>query len=132
MNAADQALPTVTGPVLDRAVLAYFAGGSGDLNPLHLDVDFARGAGLDDVIAHGMLSMAVLGRVLTTWTTQDRIRSFRARFTAPTPVGARPVGAGRVVAVEDVDGERRARIELTVSLDDGTVTLAGEAVVAVS
>ena len=41
-----------------RATLALFAGASGDHNPIHIDLDVARSAGLDDVFAHGMLSMA--------------------------------------------------------------------------
>ena len=45
--------------------LALFAGASGDHNPIHIDIDFARKAGMPDVFAHGMLSMAWLGRLLT-------------------------------------------------------------------
>ena len=48
-----------------RLTLALYCGASGDHNPLHVDIDFARAAGLDDVIAHGMLAMAYLGRFLT-------------------------------------------------------------------
>jgi hypothetical protein len=83
-----------------------------------------------DVFAHGMLSMAHLGRMLTGWVPQDRIRSFEVRFTAVTPLYARPVCTGRVIAIEDHEGERRARVELTTTIDDGTVTLRGTAVVA--
>ncbi len=123
-------LPPLQGPTLTRTVLALFAGGSGDLNPIHLDLDVARSAGLDDVFAQGMLSMAVLGRLLTGWTEQRNLRSFRVRFASITPVNAEPLCSGTVVAVDEVDGERRATIELCVTLADGTVTLTGDAVVA--
>ncbi|GAA0612015.1 dihydroxy-acid dehydratase [Sporichthya brevicatena] len=126
------ALPSLSGPALTRTVLALFAGGSGDLNPIHLDLDVARSAGLDDVFAQGMLSMAVLGRLLTGWTDQRNLRSFRVRFATITPVNAQPRCTGTVVSVDEVDGERRATIDLTVTLADGTVTLTGDAVVAVS
>lgn len=73
---------------VDRTVLALFAGGSGDHNPLHIDIDFARShGGRDDVIGHGMLTMAVLGRHVTTLCPQRQMKDFSVRFVAPTQVG---------------------------------------------
>jgi len=43
--------------------IAAYAEASGDLNPIHLDDDFARSVGLPGVIAHGMLQMGLLARV---------------------------------------------------------------------
>ncbi|GEL17280.1 MaoC/PaaZ C-terminal domain-containing protein [Pseudonocardia asaccharolytica] len=125
-------LPPLALPPISRTTLALFGPASGDLNPIHLDLDVARSAGLDDVLAHGMLSMAYLGRLLTGWVDQRRLRSFGVRFTAVTPVHGRPTCTGRVVSIEEVDGERRATLELAVTLADGTVTVAGSAVIAVS
>jgi acyl dehydratase len=122
--------PLVIAPI-SRTTLALFAGGSGDHNPIHLDLDVARSAGLDDVFAQGMLSMAYLGRLLTGWAPQQNLRSFEVRFVAITPIHGRPTLTGRVTALEAVDGERRATLELTATLSDGTVTLTGTAVVAV-
>jgi acyl dehydratase len=119
-------LPTLQLPPISRTTLALFAGASGDHNPIHIDLDVARSAGLDDVFAHGMLSMAYLGRLLTDWVPQDRIRSYSVRFTAITPVGAAPQCTGTVVAI---DGGL-ATIELLVTLADGTATLSGDAVIA--
>lgn len=123
-------LPPLGLAPISRATLALFAGASGDHNPIHIDIDNAKSAGMDDVFAHGMLSMAYLGRLLTNWVPQRDIRSFGVRFAAITPVHATPTCTGRVTSIEDVDGERRARIELAVTLADGTTTLAGDAVVA--
>ncbi|GAA1395061.1 MaoC family dehydratase [Pseudonocardia kongjuensis] len=120
-------LPPLQLPPVSRTTLALYAGASGDHNPIHVDLDVARSTGLDDVFAHGMLSMAYLGRLLTGWVEQDRIRSFRVRFTAVTPVHAVPTCTGRVVAVRD----GLATLEVAVSLSDGTVTLLGDATVAV-
>jgi hypothetical protein len=72
-----------------------------------------------------MLSMAYLGRLLTNWVPQERIRSFKARFVAITPLYARPTCTGRVVAIND----GLATLELAVTLADGTTTVRGEAVV---
>ena len=119
-------LPPLALPPISRTTLALFAGASGDHNPIHIDLDVARSAGLDDVFAHGMLSMAHLGRLLTGWVPQERIRSYRVRFAAITPVLAQPTCTGTVTAVED----GLATVELVVTLADGTVTLTGDAVVA--
>ncbi|HEX4356410.1 MAG TPA: MaoC/PaaZ C-terminal domain-containing protein [Pseudonocardia sp.] len=123
-------LPPLELPPITRTTLALFGPASGDLNPIHLDLDVARSAGLDDVFAHGMLSMAYLGRLLTNWVPQDRVRSFAVRFAAITPVHAQPTCTGRVVSIDRVDGERRAGLELAVTLADGTTTLIGSATVA--
>ncbi|HEY1974204.1 MAG TPA: MaoC/PaaZ C-terminal domain-containing protein [Pseudonocardia sp.] len=125
-------LPALELAPISRTTLALFGPASGDLNPIHLDIDVARSAGLEDVFAHGMLSMAYLGRLVTSWVDQRQIRSFAVRFAAITPIHARPTCTGRVVSIGEVDGERRAELELTVTLADGTVTLAGSASVAVS
>jgi len=49
---------------ITRTTLALFAGASNDHNPIHIDIDFARAAGVDDVFTHGRLSMAYLRRLL--------------------------------------------------------------------
>jgi acyl dehydratase len=124
-------LPPLQVDPISRLTLALFAGASGDHNPMHVDLDAAKSVGLPDVFAHGMLLMAYLGRLLTNWVPQDRIRSYRVRFAAITPVHGQPTCTGRVTHIEDVDGERRASVELAVTLADGTTTLTGDAVVAV-
>jgi len=125
-------LPPLELPPITRTTLALFGPASGDLNPIHIDIDVARSVGLDDVFAHGMLSMAYLGRLLTNWVPQDRIRTFEVRFAAITPVHAQPTCTGRVVSINEVDGERRADLELAVTLADGTVTLTGTATIAIA
>ncbi|GAO70694.1 MaoC family dehydratase [Comamonas sp. E6] len=52
------ALPALELSPISRTTLALFAGASGDHNPIHIDTDFARKAGMPDVFAHGMLGMA--------------------------------------------------------------------------
>ena len=123
---AGDPLPELRPGRITRSMLALFAGASGDHQPSHLDIDAARAKGRDDVIAHGMLMMAILGRMLTDFAPQDRIRSFKARFVAVTPVNAEPVCSGRVV--ELVGGI--ARLELEAQLADGTVVVRGEAEIA--
>ncbi len=128
-------LPPLTVPPISRLTLALFAGASGgDHNPIHVDLDAAKSAGMPDVFAHGMLSMAYLGgRLLTNWVPQENLRSFRVRFASITPpVHGQPTCSGRVSAIQEVDGEKRATVDLTVTLADGTVTLSGDAVIAIN
>jgi acyl dehydratase len=118
-------LPALTLPAISRTTLALFAGGSGDHNPIHIDLDVAREAGLTDVFAHGMLSMAYLGRLLTDVFPHASVKQFSSRFAAITPVGAVPTCHGQITDV--ADGQITA--QLRVVLADGTVTLTGQAVI---
>lgn len=124
-------LPPLAIADVSRTTLALFAGASGDHNPIHIDIDVARSAGMEDVFAPGMLSMAYLGRLITNWVPQERIRSFEVRFVSITPVHAAPTCRGEVASVETIDGQRLARLDLVVSLADGVVTLTGNAMVAI-
>ena len=84
----------------------------------------ARAKGRDDVIAHGMLIMAYMSRLLTDVVPQQRIRSFSTRFVAITPVHASPRCTGRVVAI----GDGLATVELATHLADGKLVAQGTAV----
>ena len=124
------ALPAFTTEPLTRTTLALYCGASGDHNPVHVDIDFARRAGYPDVFAHGMLSMAWLGRLLTNWVPQARIREFGVRFTAITQVGEAITCTGTVTEVFEAGGERLARLTVQTANAAGQVKLAGDAVVA--
>ena len=129
VNVGD-ALPPPALPPVSRTMLALYAGASGDHNPIHIDIDFARAAGMPDVFAHGMLSMAWLGRLLTNWAPQRDLREFSVRFSAMTHVGERIVATGRIVEKLARDGERLVRIALETANEAGEVKLAGDALVA--
>lgn len=128
--ALGERLPPLAYPPLSRQTLALFAGASGDHNPIHLDTDFARAAGHPDVFAQGMLGMARLARLLTGAVPQARLRSLAVRFTAVTHVGDALRCDGEVIERLVADGEACARLALTARTADGTVTLRGEAVIA--
>ena len=119
-------------PAINRHRLALYCGASGDHNPIHVDVDFARSAGMPDVIAHGMLSMAWLGRLLTQWVPQSQLREYSVRFAAITQVGERITCAGEVTEKFERDGQACARLTLTTTNEQGQVKLAGDAVIALA
>jgi acyl dehydratase len=124
-------LPEVTFGPVQRTTLARYAGASGDYNPIHIDIDFARDAGLRDVFAHGMLSMAQIGRVVTDWAGIARVRSIGVRFAALTQIGDVLSCKGQIVERFNFDGVTLLRIELSALIQNGDTTVVGEAEVRV-
>jgi acyl dehydratase len=49
----------------DKYLPHRYAGASGDFNPIHIDVEFAREVGLPSNILHGLYSMAQVARACT-------------------------------------------------------------------
>jgi acyl dehydratase len=127
-----QELPPLMLPAVNRSTLALFAGASGDHNPVHIDIDFARRAGMPDVFAHGMLGMAWMCRLLTQWVPQSRLRKVDARFAGITQLGHVISCRGKVAEIVEHQGERCARVELSTSNQYGQVRIAGEALVALA
>ena len=123
-------LPEIDLPPIDRTMLALFAGASGDHNPIHIDIDFARRAGMADVFAHGMLSMAWLGRLLTGWVPQRAIRSFGVRFLGIAHLGNAIRCTGSVVERLERDGEQLLRVEVEAVNQYGERKVLGEALIA--
>ena len=74
---------------LDRATLKAYADASGDQNPIHQNEDFAVSVGLPNVIAHGMLTMALVGKFVTDWAGGSAaVKEFSGRFVKPVIVPA--------------------------------------------
>lgn len=123
-------LPALQLPPVNRTTLALFAGASGDHNPIHIDTDVARRAGMPDVFAQGMLGMAWLARVITGWVPQSQLRRLDARFQGITHLGNAICCSGRVVEKLDYNGEHCVRIELKSANQFGQTKIVGEAMVA--
>jgi len=124
------ALPALDLPPISRLALALYCGASGDHNPIHVDSDFAKSAGMPDVFAHGMLSAAWLARVLTNWVPQSAIRSLDVRFAAITHVGERITCTAKIAEKFELEGQRCVKLQLATANQDGLTKLTGEALVA--
>jgi acyl dehydratase len=117
-----------------RADLVRYAGASGDFNPIHWSDRTATAVGLPGVIAHGMFTMALAGRAVTSWAGDPGgVVEFAVRFTKPVVVpdddaGAELVVGGVVRAVE----HGIAEIELTVTSGGEKVLAQAKARVRVS
>ncbi|MCY1186702.1 hypothetical protein D9M71_675560 [compost metagenome] len=87
---------------------------------------------MPDVFAHGMLSAAYLGRLLTQWVPQKQVRSLALRFTGITQLAHTPICTGKVTEKFEESGEKRVRVEIRCANQYGEDKLVGEAVVALS
>jgi len=132
---SEVAVGDVIGPVtvpVARETLVAYANASLDQNPIHQDEEFARSVGLPDVIAHGMLTMATAGRVVTEWVGDPgAIESYSVRFSKPVVVPDDDTGATvqiTAVVAEKLDSGRVA-VDLTATSDDHEVLTQARAVV---
>ena len=74
---------------IDRAMLKAYADASGDQNPIHQNEEFAVSVGLPNVISHGMLTMALVGKYVSDWAGgAATVKEFSARFVKPVIVPA--------------------------------------------
>jgi acyl dehydratase len=116
-------LPPLT-VLVDRAQLVRYAGASGDFNPIHWNQRVAEEVGLPGVIAHGMLTMALAGRIVTDWLGDPaRVVEYGVRFTRPVVV---PDPGGAIVEITAVigavdDAAGTARVDVTARFEGQTV-----------
>lgn len=115
---------------VNRAMLALYAGASGDHVPLHIDTDVARKAGMPDVFAHGMLVAAWLGRMLTDAAGVSALRELDMRFTGITHLHNQITCRATVRELFEEQGERRARLDVLAENQYGQAKVVGKAVVA--
>ena len=117
---------------LKRVNLVKYAGASGDFNVIHWNERVARSVGLPDVIAHGMLTMALAGRFLTELAGDPgAVTEYGVRFSAPVVVPDDDKGATVEVAgtvTERLDG-RRVAVDVTARTDGAKVLTRARAVV---
>jgi acyl dehydratase len=125
-------IPKIVLPPISRHQLALYCGGSGDHNPIHVDIDFAKKFGFKDVFAHGMLSMAFLGRIVTGWVPQKQVRGLGTRFTSITWVGDVITVSGKVTGKREANGETVVDLEVKCTNQSGQDTLQGHATVALA
>jgi len=122
-------IPEIKKPPISRATLALYAGASNDDTDIHIDSDAAKAAGLGDVIGHGMLSMAYLGQILTRNFQPSEIIEFGTRFTNITHLRDELVCTGEVIDVYEEAEQRRVKLKLLVTNQEGDVKLEAEAIV---
>ncbi|ASY12446.1 acyl dehydratase [Candidatus Planktophila dulcis] len=111
---------------LDRALLKAYADASGDQNPIHQNEEFALSVGLPNVIAHGMLTMALVGKYVSDFAGGSaNVLEYSARFIKPVivPAGEKVDLTVTATVAEAADG----KISLTLSATSAGVKVLGMA-----
>ena len=118
--------------IINRELLIGYANASGDQNPIHQDEALAKSVGLENVIAHGMFTMALAGRYVSALQGSAAVREFSARFVKPVVVPADTdvelIVSGKVLEVT----ESTAKIELSAYCNEVKVLGMAKAVIALS
>ena len=111
---------------LDRELLKHYAEASGDQNPIHQNEEFAVSVGLPNVIAHGMLTMALVGKYISDFAGGSaKVVEFGARFTKPVIV---PAGQKVDLTVSATVAEiSEGKISITLSATSAGVKVLGMA-----
>ena len=112
--------------LLDRALLKQYADASGDQNPIHQNEEFALSVGLPNVIAHGMLTMALVGKYVSDFAGGSaNVLEYSARFTKPVivPAGEQVDLTVSATVTEIVDG----KVSLNLSATSAGVKVLGMA-----
>jgi acyl dehydratase len=111
---------------LDRALLKAYADASGDQNPIHQNEEFALSVGLPNVIAHGMLTMALVGKYVSDFAGGSaNVLEYSARFIKPVivPLGEKVDLTVSATVSEVFDG----KVSLSLSATSAGVKVLGMA-----
>ena len=111
---------------LDRALLKAYADASGDQNPIHQNEEFAVSVGLPNVIAHGMLTMALVGKYISDFAGGSaHVLEFSSRFIKPVivPLGEKVDLTVSATVAEIADG----KVSLSLSATSAGIKVLGMA-----
>ena len=117
---------------ITRELLVSYANASGDQNPIHQNEEFAKSVGLPDVIAHGMLTMALAGKYVSDIAGSAAVKEFSARFTKPVVVPANTTVELTVSAKVASIESGLAKIEITAAVGDVKVLGMAKATISLS
>ncbi len=113
---------------LKRTQIVQYAGASGDYNPIHTDEVFAtKVAGYPSVFAHGMLTMAMSGKMLTNWVGDGRLTRYGVRFTSQVWPGDDLEATAVVENIREEGGRHYVDLKIETVNQKGAVVLAGYA-----
>jgi acyl dehydratase len=135
LTAGKQLAPLVKPPIT-REQLAAYADASGDHNLIHLNDDAARMAGLDGVIAHGMLSMGFLGQYASAWMRElpgkPRLGRIKVRFSDMVRPGDVLTCKGVIKKVEAGESGTCITLDIWAENQHGKKVTGGDAEVVVA
>ncbi len=105
---------------VDKYRAVYYAGASGDFNPIHIDPEFGKMVGLGGTILHGLCTMAFTVNAITDWAKDPgKIKKIKCRFASPVHMEDVLSINGEVIGIEDGN----AIVEMKVTTQTGTEVL---------
>jgi acyl dehydratase len=120
---------TTNAPFVDEPLtvtdFVRYQGASGDMNPIHHDTEFAKGAGFPSPFAVGMLQAGVLATYITDWLGAASVRRFKVQFREQAWPGDVITYEGTVVAKREEEGKRLVDLELSATRQTGGTHLKG-------
>ena len=121
-------IPEVIIEPLQQQDLIKYAKASGDYNPIHLDKNFANNIGLDNVIVHGMLIMAHLGKSIANSMTIPYLKHFSVQFSSITTLGEKLICSGQVIKIEKDKEKKIISLNLKVINLSNDIKILGKAI----
>ena len=118
---------TIIGPFNQNDLVKY-AKVSGDFNPIHLDKEYAKTIGLDNVIVHGMLIMAHLGKSIANSNSVSYLKHFGVQFCSITKLEERLICKGEVSKIEKNNQKKVITLKLKVLNLSGEVKISGKTI----
>ncbi len=122
-------LPALAKAPVDRVQLSRYAGASGDYNPVHVDVVYAKSVGMPSVYAPGMLIMGMLGQLISDWARGGQLRRYNVRFIKMVWPGDTVVCKGRVSDRHGSGGRYFVEIDLWAENQRGELLMKGQSVI---
>lgn len=125
INVGDD-IPALTKDPVTQVQLIRYAGASGDFNPIHTVPSYAKEAGLDGTIAHGMLIMGILGQMVSDWAGVKNVVNYGVSFKSKTLPGDVLTCKGEVKKKYEKDGVKLADCKVFVVDAEGDVKVDGK------
>jgi len=103
----------------------YYAGASGDFNPIHIDPEFGKMVGLGGNILQGLCTMGFMARTCTDWAGDPgALKRLKVRFAKPVKPLDTVVVHGKVTEVTD----EKIVCEMWADIKDGEVQVITNAI----
>ncbi len=115
LNVGDQ-IPQITFDEVTQVQLIKYAGAAGDFNPIHTVPSYAIEAGLDGTIAHGMLIMGMLGKLVSDWSGVKNVSKYGVSFKSKTVPGDVLTAKGEIKKI--TTGEDSTLVDCKVYIED--------------
>lgn len=115
---------------LTQVQLVRYAGASGDFNPIHTVPAFAKSAGLDGTIGHGMLSMGMMGELVSSFAGIKAVRKYSVSFKSMARPGDVLIVKGVVKKKYEKDGVKLVDLKVSIEDQEGDIKADGKATIA--